>query len=116
MAAVVAAACGVEGRCSGLKIEAAGRLGLRLDAGRRALLWCAAVVLMLLLLPAVTGRYGAETTGRGSRETRPGLENRKFIRCQYEVNYCPTRIYPSSSVPELDPLISYSIASRREPK
>jgi hypothetical protein len=38
VAAAVAAACGVDGRCSGLKMEAAGRLGLRADAGRRALL------------------------------------------------------------------------------
>jgi hypothetical protein len=39
VAAAVAAACGVDdGRCSGLKIEAAGRLGLRVDAGRRVLL------------------------------------------------------------------------------
>jgi hypothetical protein len=38
VAAAIAAACGVDGRCSGLKIEAAGRLGLRVDAGRRTLL------------------------------------------------------------------------------
>ncbi len=38
VAAAVAAACGVDGRCSGLKIEATGRLGLRVDAGRRTLL------------------------------------------------------------------------------
>jgi hypothetical protein len=36
--AAVAAACGVEGRCSGLKIDAAGRLCRRVDAGRRTLL------------------------------------------------------------------------------
>ncbi len=86
MAAAVAAACGVDGRCSGLKIDATGRLGLRVDAGRRALLWCAVVVLLLLLFPAgftVTGRYGAETNGRGSGRTGPGLVNKKFTQCQY---------------------------------
>ncbi len=80
-AAGVAAACGVDGRCSGLKIDATGRLGLRADAGRRALLWCAAAVLLLLLLPAgftVIGRYGSEIPGRGSGRTGPGLENRKL--------------------------------------
>ncbi len=77
VAAAVAAACGVDGRGSGLKIEATGRLGLRVDAGRRALLWCATVVLLLLLLTAgftVTGRYGEELPVRGSGRTGHGLK------------------------------------------
>jgi hypothetical protein len=88
VAAAVAAAFGVDGCCSGLKIEEAGRLGLRVDAGRRTLLWYAAVVLMLLLLLAgltelVNGRYGEEPPGRGSGRTGPGLESRKFSQRQY---------------------------------
>ncbi len=38
VAAAVAAACGADGLCSGLKTDLTGRLGLRVDAGRRTLL------------------------------------------------------------------------------
>jgi hypothetical protein len=94
VAAAVAAACGVDGLCSGLKTDAAGRLGLRVDAGRRALLWCATVVLLLLILPAgftVTGRYGAEPTGRGSGRTGPGLKTENSFQgffFKYVIQHC----------------------------